>query len=195
MKNKRNFLQNCDLLAEPVTMTYDGQKSHPTNLGGFLTLLISFGLFVNLVDRTGVLFEMKRDTFSQRKIYLEPRNHYLNLTRELLNFQIYFMNGGEQDNFDFNEFYSFKLHRYTNIPGKDFNIDPLEQSLDIEIPMVPCNKSTEYDGGWVANATMFCPNYTESDILFGSYYTQRYSWLRLAVHRCDPREKITVNGR
>ena len=71
----------------------------------------------------------------------------------------------------------------------------MKESIDVEIPMVPCDSLTEHDGGWKADATRFCPDYSDSDILFGSFYTERYSWLRLAVHRCDPREKILVNGR
>ena len=45
------------------------------------------------------------------------------------------------------------------------------------------------------SATMFCPDYRATDILLGSFYTKKFSWLRLGVHRCDPDEYIIKNGR
>ena len=44
------------------------------------------------------------------------------------------------------------------------------------------------------SATMFCPEYRDTDIFRGSYYSKEYSWLRLGVHRCNPNEYIMKNG-
>ena len=44
------------------------------------------------------------------------------------------------------------------------------------------------------SAVIFCPEYRDNDIFKGSYYSDKYSWLRLAVHRCDPTDLIEKNG-
>ena len=36
----------------------------------------------------------------------------------------------------------------------------------------------------------YCPDYRSTDLFKGNYYTHKYSWLRLAVYRCDPHEMI-----
>ena len=66
---------------------------------------------------------------------------------------------------------------------------------DIEVPMVPCPRNNLNDNGWSMSATMWCPKFKETDILRGSFYSTKYSWLRLAVHRCDPNETIIKNGK
>ena len=48
----------------------------------------------------------------------------------------------------------------------------------------------ENDGGWDLSMPRYCPDYRPTDILKGNYFTEKYSWLRLAVHRCDPKEMI-----
>ena len=64
------------------------------------------------------------------------------MTRDLLDFRISFIGSGKDANFNNNRFYSFKLHRYTNI--RDFNESaPLTKSQDIDIPLIPCNKSDD----------------------------------------------------
>ena len=40
----------------------------------------------------------------------------------------------------------------------------------------------------------YCPDYRSTDFIKGNYYTDKYSWLRLAIHRCDPHEIIIENG-
>ena len=37
------------MLAEPVTMTYKGKTSHPTNFGGFLSFMFFTVLIYNLI--------------------------------------------------------------------------------------------------------------------------------------------------
>ena len=39
----------------------------------------------------------------------------------------------------------------------------------------------------------YCADYRSTDFIKGNYYTDKYSWLRLAVHRCDPHEIIIEN--
>ena len=56
--------------------------------------------------------------------------------------------------------------------------------------MVKCNPNI---GGWDVSMPNYCPDYRSTDILKGNYFTNKYSWLRLAVHRCDPNE--IINGK
>ena len=37
-----------------------------------------------------------------------------------------------------NKYYSFKLHKYTNMQDNDLSKPALKKSKDVEIPMVPC---------------------------------------------------------
>ena len=114
---------------------------------------------------------------------------------------ISFVGSGIQENFDANEYYTFKLHRYTSLTDDDIDKPHLKKHKDIIIDMIPCqnqndNKNEhEHDegGAWDVSATKFCPNYND-EIFGGSYYLKKYSWLRLAVHRCDPNDQITVGG-
>ena len=105
------------------------------------------------------------------------------------------LNSGNATNFDRNPYFTFKLHRYHNIRNNDISLPKLEEFVDEIIPMVECNhKEYEYMNGWDINATIFCPQYRKNDILMGDYYSEKSSWLRLTVHRCDPNDTIKVNG-
>ena len=95
----------------------------------------------------------------------------MKLTRDLLDFQISYVGSGNQTNFDNNKFYTFKLHRYTNIYKFDEWAIPTKDAQDIEIPLVPCKRNNMNDGNFDLSATMFCPDYKDTDILKGSYYT------------------------
>ena len=59
--------------------------------------------------------------------------------------------------------------------------------------MVQCNTNIENDGGWDISMPHYCPDYRSTDIIKGNYYSNKYSWLRLAVHRCDPNDLIIEN--
>ena len=109
--------------------------------------------------------------------------------------QIGFLAKEKQQNFDQNRFYSFKLHRYTNIRNFNVSEPTVEKTQDIEIPLIPCEKNQTFVNEWDFTATEFCPEFKPSDILMANYYSKKYSWLRLAVHRCDPNEIIMKNGR
>ena len=57
------------------------------------------------------------------------------------------------------------------------------------------NTVGEVLNGYDQSATKFCPKYGKNDILYGSFYTDKYAWLRLAVHRCDPNELVMKDGK
>ena len=74
------------MLAKPVTMTYKGEKDHPTNLGGFLSFMILTCVIYNLVIRISVVVLRTGDSYSQSSIYYEPENNFIKLTNETLGF-------------------------------------------------------------------------------------------------------------
>ena len=112
------------------------------------------------------------------------------MTPGKLGIQVTMVGSGKHISWDLNRYFTFKLHRYTNV--RDFNesLPATEKRQDIDIPMIPCPKNHENDNGWDFTAPLFCPDFKETDILKGSYYSAKYSWLRLIVHRCDPTEKV-----
>ena len=59
--------------------------------------------------------------------------------------------------------------------------------------MVRCNSNVEFNNLWDFSMPNYCADYRSTDIIKGNYYTDKYSWLRLAVHRCDPHEIIIEN--
>ena len=90
------------MLAKPVTMTYKGEKDHPTNLGGFLSFIILTLVCLNLFDRISVVVFKTGDSYSQSNISYKLKDNHIKLTNEALDFQIYFVKGGKQQNFDSN---------------------------------------------------------------------------------------------
>ena len=59
------ILKNFDIGAEPVFMTYKGKKSHPTNCGGFLSILVMTLVSIFFVSRLYVLVSKSGDQFFQ----------------------------------------------------------------------------------------------------------------------------------
>ena len=36
----------------------------------------------------------------------------------------------------------------------------------------------------------YCPKFSKDDYMYGDYYSSKASWYRLAIHFCDPLERI-----
>ena len=175
-------------------MTYKGQESHQTNCGGFLTIIFYTLLFGFFFQNVFILLTKGNDQFSQNKIFLDDRTNSMKLTRDNFGIQISYVGSGKDTNWDQNRYYSFRLHRYTNVRDFDESLPPTKKVQDIDIPLVPCKKNHENDNEWDYSSTMFCPDFKDTDILKGSYFAPKYSWLRLIVHRCDPKDKVMKNG-
>ena len=193
-KSILDFLEHFDLYAPPIRMTYKGKESHQTKCGGFLTIIFYTGLITFFCQNLLVLITKGNDQYSQNKIFNDEQTS-MKLTKDLLDIQISYIGSGRNANFDLNKYFTFKLHRYTNIQNFNESLPTTKQNQDILIPLTPCNKNHESDNGWDFKAPMYCPEFKSTDILKGSYYTKQYSWLRLAVHRCDPTEKVMIDGR
>ena len=179
-------------------MTYKGNKVHPTYCGGVISVLFSTFLFLFFGTRWWILIYKDGDEFFQSKITHDVSQNFIKLTPDNLNLEVSFIGSGvNQTGFDMNEIFSFKLHRYSSLTDDDPDLPAIEGHNDIDIPMVPCSNEanhTNSHGVWDQSATKFCPKYN-GEIFGGSYYLQKYSWLRLAVHRCNSSEIINVNGK
>lgn len=58
------------------------------------------------------------------------------------------------------------------------------------IPLVRCPDAI--NASWrKSNVKQYCPDYSDGHFLYGNFYTERFSWLRVALHFCDD----TVEGR
>ena len=98
---------------------------------------------------------------------------------------------------DDNPYGKFVFHMYTNM--KDLNdtakVDEDEHAQllhtfeDRVIPIKPCGE--ELNVAWrESSIKQYCPVYNETKhFLYGNFYTQKYSWMRLAMHFCDSSEE------
>ena len=95
------------------------------------------------------------------------------------------------DNED-NPYGHFIYHMYTNMD----NLTDIEQNdtianknldewYDKNIPLVEC-QNQEVDVSWRdSRIKKYCPDYGDWAFIYGTFYTKRYSRLRLALHFCE----------
>ena len=57
-------LENFDMFAAPVTLTYKGKETHPTKLGGFISILYSIAGSLFLASRMWVWLSRNGDEYS-----------------------------------------------------------------------------------------------------------------------------------
>ena len=62
---------------------------------------------------------------------------------------------------------------------------------DITIPIGPCNAGFGFDtDSWFTGGNrLYCPKFNESHYIHGGFNSDKYSWLRLAIHLCDDSEE------
>ena len=98
------------------------------------------------------------------------------------------------DIFD-NPYCEIKLHRYTSLESvEDINDDKVHKFTDKIIDLVDCEIDKHKIDIWNIGQHYFCPDYKDSDFLYGDYNQRKASWLRLAIHDCDP-EKRALEGK
>lgn len=62
---------------------------------------------------------------------------------------------------------------------------------DIEIPLEKCSGVGE-DVSWRNPKIMYyCPNFSDNHFLYGGFWAQKYSWMRMGLHMCDSSPKAT----
>lgn len=92
-------------------------------------------------------------------------------------------------NLDDNPYGEIKLHRYTNYENGGGATD------DLIVDMVDCDyvdeTNEEKNDLWNLKQKYLCPKFSETDILYGDYYSSKSSWLRLVVHKCDAKKRLS----
>lgn len=104
----------------------------------------------------------------------------------MLNFRFY-INDNTYDNDD-NPYATVRLHIYTNMDNaSDTEPRPdekLYEFYDHEVPLVPCPKNKGSD--WSdAGLIRYCPVWNKDHFMYGTFFSNRYSWQRIVVHFCD----------
>jgi len=95
------------------------------------------------------------------------------------------MNNPEFDNDD-NPYGKFKLHIYTNMDNlTDTSTECKPKPFkDIEVPLIRCKNTREVE--WAKTGKkQYCPVFNSTHFLYGDFFTERFSWMRLVVHHCD----------
>jgi len=108
-----------------------------------------------------------------------------------MTFQVY-VDNEEFDNDD-NEYGKFKFHNYINMDNST-DLDGTAGLRDEEIKLVECkDKVADDDSVWQSSKIKnYCPDFGDTDFLYGDYYTSKYSWMRLSMHFCDIRERQKI---
>ena len=84
------------------------------------------------------------------------------------------------------------MHMYTRMDSlTDTSTDNLPNGFqDVDIPLKPCKGLRASNSDWDLGGTkLYCPQFNESHFLYGGYYSERYSWMRLILHSCDDSPK------
>jgi len=55
--------------------------------------------------------------------------------------------------------------------------------IDEIVPLKECNEKRDI---FSENYRIYCPDFNDNHFIYGDYSTTQYSWLKLAIHYCDP---------
>jgi hypothetical protein len=59
----------------------------------------------------------------------------------------------------------------------------------VEIPLKICD-GKELD--WRGTPNYYCPDFDNSHFIHGGFYSDKFSWMRLALHICDSRPEAKI---
>lgn len=97
-----------------------------------------------------------------------------------------YINNATFDNDD-NPYGRFVFHQYTSMSDIEDADGEAIGFIDREIPMVECEGAAE---AWKTGIPKYyCPDFDESHFIHGAFWAPKFSWLRLAIHVCDPSEE------
>jgi len=54
--------------------------------------------------------------------------------------------------------------------------------VDEIIELIECNEKAD---AWSQDVNIYCPNFEADHFLYGDYTSDKFSWLKLAIHYCD----------
>jgi hypothetical protein len=104
------------------------------------------------------------------------------------NVKIYASIGDVDFDNDDNEYGTIEMHYYSNRETRNTTY-PKDN-----VKMVPCdveNAGEIYKQLWHPGL-VYCPEWSDEHALFTNYNYDIHSWLRLAVHKCDPEQRAKV---
>ena len=174
------------MFAVPITVSYRGKSTHRQWVGGLMTILVISSVLAYFSSRLRLLLNHQRDEYMMSGFFTDYKDR-----------EPYKLKGGDLDfkvaimdktfNLDDNPYGEIKLHRYTNYEaGGGATTDSL-------VDLVDCNYADETNEEkndlWNMKQKYLCPKFSESDILYGDYYSTKSSWLRLVVHKCDEKKR------
>ena len=105
-------------------MRYKGNKDHPTNCGGFISVWFFTFLFFFLGTRIWVLYYKDGDEYFQSIMNHDPETNFIKLDNNNLNIEVSYIGSGNATNFDQNEYFTFDLHRYTSLTDENYTLPP-----------------------------------------------------------------------
>lgn len=92
-----------------------------------------------------------------------------------------------------NPYCEIKLHRYTSLNNiEDIKNPKVNKFMDKIIDIVDCDKKDKKENSndvWNVGQIYYCPDYKDSDFLYSDYDQEKASWMRLAIHECDPKKR------
>ena len=64
------------------------------------------------------------------------------------------------------------------------------------IETVECQDDVNFyeENKFASDIKKYCPVWKKSDFLYGDYYQNKSSWLRLALHKCDQKKWSSMNA-
>lgn len=185
------ILNHFDHFADPISLTFKGKRGHSTICGGLVTVISVISLFGYFCWRCTYIFDHEQDEYFMSSFFTEyeQRDPYF-LKGGDLNFRVALIDSSF-DNKD-NPYGEFKLHRYTTIRNNSNIIGEDEiPTQDLIINLKECNKK-DNDAWSSSSQKYYCPDFGDDDILYGDYYIPKNSWLRLAMHECDPTKRALL---
>ena len=88
-----------------------------------------------------------------------------------------------------NPYGTFVMHQYTNMDDKNDTSGETSGFQDVEIPLKICD-GKELD--WRGTPNYYCPDFDNSHFIHGGFYSDKFSWMRLALHICDSRPEAKI---
>ena len=109
----KQFLEQLDMFAVPITVSYRGKSDHRQWVGGLMTILVVASVITYFSTRVRLLLNHDRDEYMMSSFFTEfnEREPY-KLEGGDLDFKITIMD--KNLNLDDNPYGEIKLHRYTN---------------------------------------------------------------------------------
>lgn len=183
-------LKKYDAFGTQMQLHFFDNTRFRTIFGGIVTLIV-YPILASIVIYVLFLFDnsSKDIVFTSSDInpFTAPNEGiFLNesINGNVLKFSAY-VNDPEFNNDD-NPYGKLRLHIYTNMNNltdtstKGF-VPPFK---DFEVPIVPCDNARDVD--WAnSKRKQYCPQFNETHFLYGGFYSQKFSWMRLTIHNCD----------